>query len=100
MLSSDPAQLPGVLLCRQRSYFSFIPARFGHVLALDDAFRCLLTMAHSILVPAYKPSDEIILSYYGKALHSLQSAVNDPKAWSSPEALCAVGLLALYEVCG
>jgi hypothetical protein len=98
MLSSEPAQLSGVLLCRQQSYFSFIPARFGRTLVLDDAFRCLLTVAHSILVPAHKPSSKVILSHYGRALHSLQSAVNHPRARYSSEALCATGILALFEV--
>ena len=100
MLSSDPTQLPGVLLCRQWSYFSFIPTRFGHTLVLDDAFRCLITAAHSILVPTYRQPDSTILSYYGKALHSLQFAVNDPKTRYEPEVLCATGMLGLFEVSG
>lgn len=58
----------------------FIPARFGNALVLDDAFRCLVTTAHSILVLDYRPSNNIILSYYGNALHSLQLAGNDPRA--------------------
>jgi hypothetical protein len=98
MLSLEPSQLPGVLLCRQQSYFSFIPARFGQVLVLDDAFRCLITMAHSLLIPTYKPDNSVILSQYGKALHSLQSAVNHPTARYGSEALCATGILALFEV--
>jgi hypothetical protein len=90
--------LSGVLLCRQRSYFSFIPPRFGHVLVLDQAFRCLLTITNSMLVPDRKLNQETVVSYYGKALQSLQSAVNDPKARYSTEVLCTTAILALFEV--
>ncbi len=98
MLQSEPAQLPSVLLCRQWSYFSFIPPRFGHVPALDDAFRSLATIVHSTLVPKHKRSSDTILAYYGKALRSLQCAVNEPAARYTAEVLCAVGMLALFEV--
>ncbi|KAH8897956.1 hypothetical protein GQ53DRAFT_791642 [Thozetella sp. PMI_491] len=98
MLQATPSQLSDVLLCRQWSYFSFIPPRFGHVPALDDAFRCLLIMAHSMLVPSYKPSNNIILASYGKALRSLQDAVNEPHYQCIAEVVCAAGMLALCEL--
>jgi hypothetical protein len=98
VLSSDPSPLAGVLSCRQRSYFSFIPPRFGHSAVLDDAFRALITLAHSRLVPRHRSNHEIIFSNYSKALHSLQSAVNDRKARNSTEVLCATAILALFEV--
>jgi hypothetical protein len=65
---------------------------------LDDAFRCLITMAHSKLVPSHRVSDKVILARYGTALNSLQLAVNDPEARYGTEALCATGMLALFEV--
>jgi hypothetical protein len=65
---------------------------------LDDAFRCLITVAHSMLVPDHKSSNEMILAYYEKALHSLQSAVKDSIARYSAEVLCATAILALFEV--
>ncbi|KAF4613431.1 hypothetical protein G7Y89_g15456 [Cudoniella acicularis] len=98
IFASEPSRLSGVLLCHQRSYFSFIPSRFGHSLVLDDAFRCLITVVHSMLVPDHKPSQDKILSCYGKALHSLQSAVSDPAARYSTEAICATAILALFEL--
>lgn len=98
ILSSDPNRLSGVLSCRQRSYFSYIPPRFGQVSVLDDAFRCLITVTHSMLVPAHKSSQKTILSYYGRALYSLQSAVNDPSLRYSVEVLCATAILALFEL--
>ncbi|KAH8807831.1 hypothetical protein F5884DRAFT_857398 [Xylogone sp. PMI_703] len=98
MITSEPNQLADVLVCRQWSYFSFIPPRFGHFLVLDDAFRCLVTATHSMLVPSHKLSDGKILSCYGRALRSLQSAVNNPTARYSSEVLCATGMLALFEL--
>jgi hypothetical protein len=98
MLRSEPSQLSGVLLCRQWSYFSFIPPRFGTVRALDDAFRSLITIAHSTLIPAHKRSDATILGYYSKALHNLQSAVDNPDARYTSEVLCAAAILSLFEV--
>lgn len=98
VLRSEPSQLPGVLQCRQWSYFSFVPPRFGDVQALDDAFRSLVTIAHSALLPAHKRSDATILGYYAKALHSLQSAVDDPRTRHTSEVLCAAAILSLFEV--
>lgn len=66
---------------------------------MDDAFHCLMTQTHSILVPDHKIGEDLVLSQYGKALRSLQSAVDDPKLRSSSEAICACAILALFEVC-
>ncbi|KAL6901083.1 hypothetical protein GGI43DRAFT_403993 [Trichoderma evansii] len=98
LLQLDSSQLPGILTDRQWSYFSFIPSRFGHVVALDDAFRCLITAAHSLLVPNYRRSDEAILQCYGKALQSLQQAIYKPSNRYTAEILCAMGILSIFEI--
>jgi len=98
MLSSEPNQLPGFLLCRQWSYFFIVLARLGHVLVLDGAFRCLVTVAHSVLVPTHEAEAQVIHSRSGRTLHSLQFAVNHHRARYSTEALCAISILALFEV--
>ena len=95
---SQPSQLGRVLLCRQPSYLSFVPPRFGHVAALDDAFRCLATAAHATMVATGQQYIDKVLVYYGTALQSLQSAVDNPRERQKPEVLCAVCLLALFEV--
>ena len=77
---------------------AFVPPRFGHIAALDDAFRCLVTAAHSTLVTSGPRYSDRTLACYDKALRSLQSAVDDPRARQKPEILCAVSLLALFEV--
>ncbi|KAL7929787.1 hypothetical protein V8C35DRAFT_314791 [Trichoderma chlorosporum] len=98
LLQLNSSRLPGVLAYRQWSYFSFIPPRFGHVAALDDAFQCLITIAHSFLVPNYRQSDTVILQRYGKALQSLQKAVDEPNNRYSAEILCATGMLSIFEL--
>ncbi|KAI0144389.1 hypothetical protein GGR57DRAFT_333748 [Xylariaceae sp. FL1272] len=98
LLRKDPTQLKSVLSCRQQSYFSFIPARFGKVAVLDDAFRALITLAHSLVAPTKSARPLVAFGHYGKALRSLQSAVDDPNSRYAPETLCAVGILALFEV--
>lgn len=98
LLQLDSSQLPGVLAYRQWSYFSFVPPRFGHVAALDDAFQCLLTITHSLLVPNHRQSDRVILHRYGKALQSLQKAVDEPNSRYYSEILCATGMLSIFEV--
>lgn len=97
-IQSYPGQLGRVLSCRQRSYLSYIPPRFGHVAALDDAYRCLITVAHSNLVANGEQISDKVLAYYGKALRSLQSAIDNPREHQTAEILCAVSLLALFEV--
>ncbi|KAK1238187.1 hypothetical protein MKX08_002766 [Trichoderma sp. CBMAI-0020] len=98
LLHRDSGQLPGILIDRQWSYFSFIPPRFGHVAALDDAFRCLITAAHSLLVPNDSRGDEVMLHSYGKALQSLQQAIYKPNNRYAAETLCAMGILSIVEI--
>ncbi len=57
-----------------------------------------LTRDAAVLVPDSRPSEKAIFSHYGKAIGSLQAAVNDPKARFNPEVLCATALIALFEV--
>uniref|UniRef100_A0A8H7TMA4 Transcription factor domain-containing protein n=1 Tax=Bionectria ochroleuca TaxID=29856 RepID=A0A8H7TMA4_BIOOC len=90
--------LSNLLVCRQQSYFSFIPSRVGQTEALHNAFQCLRTVAHSTLAPSRKTSDDLIMKDYGKALRSLQCAIDDEMNRYTAETLCAIGLLAIFEV--
>ncbi|VUC29127.1 unnamed protein product [Clonostachys rosea] len=90
--------LSNLLVCRQQSYFSFIPSRVGQTEALDNAFQCLHTVAYSTLTPSRKKSDGLIMKDYGKALRSLQCAIDDEMNRYTAETLCAIGLLAIFEV--
>jgi hypothetical protein len=52
-----------------------------------------------IVFSADQQPSSIVLSLYGKALKSLQAAVNDPVSCLEPNVLCATEILALFEVC-
>ena len=97
LLSSEPDRLRGLLTCRQKSYFSYILPRLGHVPVLDDAFCCLIAAAQCMLLPS-RSSRDVLFIHYGKALRSLQTAVDDPKTRCDTEVLCATAILAMFEV--
>jgi hypothetical protein len=97
VLSSEPQRLQGLLAGRSWSYFMFVPSRFGHYPFLDDALRCLIAKVRAMMAPS-DTNEKMIFSYYGKALTSLQKAVQDPKNCSSPDVLGATGILSVFEV--
>ena len=96
-LYASPSGLINVLLCRQWSYFSYIPCRYGHFPYLDDAARCVASRVRGWVEGEVKPSG-VVISLYLKALNSLQAAVNDPVLCTKPETLCATAVLSIYEV--
>jgi hypothetical protein len=55
-------------------------------------------MADFILYTNNKLSNGHVLSYYGEALRSLRSAMNDLEVRHTSEVLCETCILALYEV--
>lgn len=96
-LYASPKSLIDVLRCRQWSYFSYIPCRYGQFPYLDDAAQCVASRVRGWMVGEIRPSDKVI-SLYLKALNSLQAAVNDPDLCTKPETLCATAVLSIYEV--
>ena len=82
---------------RRRSYLSFVPSRYGHSPFLDEAIRCLAVRARRVLVPSARPPETLEMMQYGRALQSLQAAVNS-EDWASPDVLCAVEILSMFEV--
>ena len=98
LLSRDPSCLAHVLRCRQWSYFSFLPSRYGHSACLDDAVHCVAARVRQWMCSPSDPPDDGVLSLYSKSLTSLQSALNDPILCLQPETLCATAILALHEV--
>jgi hypothetical protein len=98
ILSSKPGLLHKLMGCRRDSFLAHVPARFGHTECLDDAVRCIALRAKRFLVQEPVIATETELSLYGKALKSLQAAVNDRTHWTSPDILCAVQILSFYEV--
>ena len=94
-----PTGLIDILRCRQWSYFSYIPSRYGHLSCLDDAARCVISRVRGWLNGETSPK-ATVLSLYSKALNSLQAAVNDSVLCTKPETLCATEVLSIYEVLG
>ena len=96
-LHTSPLLLSQVLQCRQWSYFTYVPGRFGHYPCLDDAIRCTASRVR-LWIRGETSVNAATLSLYTKALDSLQDAINDPIRRLMPETLCATELLAIYEV--
>ena len=97
VLSLEPSRLVSLLRCRQWSYLSFLPSRFGHTTCLDDAIRCVAAKVRFRLVSPGGPLSTMVVALYSKALASLQAVLSNPDQWMQPEVLCATQMLAIYE---
>lgn len=98
-LVEEPQRLVDVLQCRQFSYFTYLPSRWGHFACLDDAARCVANRVQRWISGSVDPHPET-LALYSRALSSLQKAVNDPVLCLEPEVLCATEILSIHEVRG
>ena len=98
LLSRTPLRLAHVLRCRQWSYLSFLPSRYGQSACLDNAAHCVAARMRQWIRSPSDPPCYGVLSLYSKCLTSLQSALNDPILCLKPEVLCAIALLGIYEV--
>ena len=83
---------------KQSSYLSYLPSRYGQIPCLSDATDCVIARARQIISPN-RNWESAVISFYLKALNSLQKALDNPKQRFKPEVLCATEILALYEVC-
>jgi hypothetical protein len=78
-LSQDPYNLVHQLRTQQRSsYLSFLPSRYENTPCLRDATNCVVARARLIVHPG-KPWEAAVISFYVKALDSLQKALDCPK---------------------
>jgi hypothetical protein len=82
---------------RQWSYLSFLPSLYGQIPCLSDATDCVIARARQIISPNRK-WEAAVITFYVKALDSLQKALDCPKQRYKPEVLCATEILALYEL--
>lgn len=84
---------------KQWSYLSFLPSMYGQIACLSHATDCVIARARQITSP--NPNWEAaVISFYVRALDSLQKALDCPRLRFRPEVLCATEILALYEVRG
>lgn len=95
-LQEEPNLLAKLLQQRTTSFLSYLPSRYGSSRCVDDAMRCLAARAGQIFGHPTRP--ETIAVLYGKALTSLQIALNDEHARLESNVYCATRLLTLYEV--
>jgi hypothetical protein len=99
LLCADPKKLKKLVLRRRDSYLSHIPSRYNSSACVQDALRCLAIKAKRSLCSETKATttaDELRL--YGKALRSLQAAVNESGSSTDVDVLCAIEILSLCEV--
>lgn len=99
-LNAHPEMLPQLVIEQDEhanDYFGHVVRYYGHLECLDDAMQAVVAQVQAKLSPQSAPSDREILTKYGKALRSLQEAINSA-LWAGPEVLCATQLLALFEV--
>jgi hypothetical protein len=97
-LSQDPYHLVHQLRSsKQQSYLSFLPSRYGQIPCLSDATDCVIARARQVINPNQN-WEAAVITFYVKALDSLQKALDCPKQRYKPEVLCATEILALYEV--
>ncbi|KAK6081624.1 hypothetical protein SCUP515_02871 [Seiridium cupressi] len=86
-----------VLIPQSGSYFAHVPARYGNGTCLDDALRCITTRVKRVLAPGFDTGTLAEGELYGRALRSLQSAINS-NTWAHPNVLCAAEIINIYEV--
>ncbi|KAK9790302.1 hypothetical protein SCARD494_08608 [Seiridium cardinale] len=100
LLAQHHTTLDKLIVRRRQSYLFHIPARYGYSPCLDDALRCVATKAKRILLPDSATASGELDTYglYGKALCSLQAAVNDANGWTDPHTLGAIEMLSICEL--
>ena len=85
-----------------RPLLYYIPSRYGKVASITHATDSLVALLEQIVRTRGRWSpqwDAFSLKLYTKALRSLQEAIDDENQRLMPETLCAVELLAIFEVC-
>jgi hypothetical protein len=98
-LTKQPSCLGRLISRRRLSYLNYVPARYGHIDCLDNAIRCVTVKAKRVLAGYELRDNSIELSLYGKALHSLRSAVSDFDGRGQiSDVLCTIQILSLFDV--
>ncbi|KAH8657980.1 hypothetical protein BX600DRAFT_62056 [Xylariales sp. PMI_506] len=93
-----PSQLVTLLRQPKISYLRHIANRYGESSYLDDTVHALMLKIRELLNPLDQKSQKSILLHHGRALATLQLAINDPIKRLQPDVLCTIELLGLLEV--
>ncbi|KAG8529122.1 uncharacterized protein KY384_005757 [Bacidia gigantensis] len=97
-LARQPSQLVHVLRCRQWSFISYLPSRWGNTPCLEAVTKCLVIRVREFLQGSGQPPSKYALALFGRAVCSVQSALDDLTLVTDPDVLCAVRLLSLWEL--
>ena len=97
-LANAPEWLAGLLQLRENCYLDFVPQYYASNGLIKAVVDCTLAQAQNVLSPHPAVSTTQVLQLYGKALRTLQAALQDSELRLQPEVLCATQILALYEV--
>ncbi|KAF4469969.1 hypothetical protein FALBO_3145 [Fusarium albosuccineum] len=84
-----------------RKLISFIPCRYGKDLPLTFAIDCVVAKLRQMTEYAESGQTNghvLVLSHYNKALRAIQAALSDKTQCMSPETLCAVELMGVFEM--
>lgn len=99
--TADPVYIRDVFVFPygRTSLLSFVPSRYGQTPSLTYAVDCVVERLRWIVnLNRIPKEDSAVASRYVKALKCLQSALDDAEQCLTPETLCAVELLGIFEV--
>lgn len=96
-LQDKPSHLLDILRCREWSYFSYIPGRYGYTKCLDDAICCVAARVRQWITNPGRPTSRVLV-LYTKAVKSLQAALDNHVQRVSPDVLCATEVLSIFEL--
>ncbi|EHK19227.1 uncharacterized protein TRIVIDRAFT_49601 [Trichoderma virens Gv29-8] len=97
-LKAKPNRLSSLMKCHQWSYFSYVPSHYGYSKCLDDAIHCIAVRVRKYVGTAEKTPDDAVVRHYQVALRTLQECLDDPVRRLDPGVLCAIEILAIYEL--
>lgn len=89
-------QRPGLELSAFSKYFGLLPARLESSAALYDTLRCLVS-AHQSALRGVCLNDCLDHNLYGRALKSIQKAIQDQTEYLTAPTLSAVSLISRLE---
>ena len=98
LLAKQPSMLWEMFRLDDWSYLGHVPQLYDQSNLIQDVTNCALARAqHSLGIDPMKPSPTV-LRLYGKALASLQHALDDPSRLRDPLLLCATQIMELFEL--
>jgi len=97
LLEERPLVLPIIIRNAPTSFLSHLPARVGATPCLDISIECVMARLTQLLGGSVAPGT--IRKLYGDALRSVAVALATDEGRQSTDVLCAMQLLAMWEVC-